>query len=111
VSGCGSRRSTRRPQAAAGFRQARCTPAASAASRRSAAADWARCLAVDDLRLGQTVALKIDTFLAIESFPLTTDLSRPYGGRVAAPGGGDRRVVGFCAPRGGEPLFGRPLLD
>ena len=52
-------------------------------------------------------------FLAIESFPLTMDPSRPYGGAsmllllaIAA-----LAVYGFYASRGDEPLFGRTLLD
>jgi len=52
-------------------------------------------------------------FLAIESFPLTTDLSRPYAGAamllalvIAA-----LSLFGFSSSRGDEPLFGRTLLD
>jgi hypothetical protein len=54
-----------------------------------------------------------DTFMAMEAIPLTADLSRPYAGSsglliialVAVS------AYGFYASRGGEPLFGRALLD
>jgi hypothetical protein len=95
-----------------GLRHARCSPAASAAPRRSAAAAWAGCIASTICGSGKTVALKIYTFLAIESSPLATNLSKPYGGAslllVAAIVG--LSMFGFSASRGGE-LFGRPLLD
>jgi len=52
-------------------------------------------------------------FLAIEAFPLTTDLSRPYAGAgmllfavITA-----LSLFGFYSSRGDEPLFGRALLD
>jgi hypothetical protein len=53
------------------------------------------------------------TYLLIEAFPLTTDLTRPYAGAslrlllaVTA-----LSMFGFYASRGGEPLFGCTLLD
>jgi hypothetical protein len=53
------------------------------------------------------------TFLSIENFPLTIDLSRPYAGAsfvlLAAVAG--LSIWGFVASRGNEPLFGRPLLE
>jgi len=53
------------------------------------------------------------TFLSMEIFPLTADLSRPYAGAslvllLAIAG---LSAFGFYASRGGEPLFGRALLD
>jgi hypothetical protein len=53
------------------------------------------------------------TFLTMDIFPVTTDLSRPYAGTsivllIAIAG---VAAYGFYASRGGEPLFGRPLLD
>jgi hypothetical protein len=53
------------------------------------------------------------TFLLTEVFPLTLDISRPYAGAsvalVVAVAG--LSILGFVASRGGEPLFGRPILD
>jgi hypothetical protein len=53
------------------------------------------------------------TFLAMEIFPLTTDLSRPYAGTSAVVllAIAALAAYGFYASRGGEPLFGRTLLD
>ena len=53
------------------------------------------------------------TFLSMEVFPVTTDLSRPYAGASAVLllGIAGLSLYGFVASRGGEPLFGRPLLD
>jgi hypothetical protein len=53
------------------------------------------------------------TFLAIEAFPLTTDLTRPYAGAsfVVVATIAALSVFGFYASRGDEPIFGRPLLD
>jgi Protein kinase domain len=53
------------------------------------------------------------TFLLTEVFPLTLEISRPYAGAsvallVAVAG---LSILGFVASRGGEPLFGRPILD
>jgi Protein kinase domain len=53
------------------------------------------------------------TFLVTGVFPLTLDFSRPYAGAsvallVAVAG---LSILGFVASRGGEPLFGRPILD
>ncbi|HXI30389.1 MAG TPA: serine/threonine-protein kinase [Vicinamibacterales bacterium] len=66
------------------------------------------------LRFGLlSLIITVYTFLAIEGFPLTTDLSKPYGAAsllllaaIAA-----LSVFGFYASRGSEPVFGRPLLD
>jgi serine/threonine protein kinase len=66
------------------------------------------------LRFGLlSLIITIYTFLAIEGFPLTTDLSKPYAGAafllsVAIAG---FSVLGFYASRGDEPLFDRTLLD
>jgi serine/threonine-protein kinase len=53
------------------------------------------------------------TFLVLDLFPLTTDLTRPYVGTsvvlLAAIAG--LSAYGFYASRGREPLFGRALLD
>jgi serine/threonine protein kinase len=53
------------------------------------------------------------TFLTLESFPATTDFSRPYSGAavvlmlsIAAVS-----MYGYYASRGDEPLFGRVFLD
>jgi hypothetical protein len=53
------------------------------------------------------------TFMTLELFPLTMDLSRPYAGAamiviltIAA-----LAAYGFYASRGDEPLFGRAILD
>jgi serine/threonine-protein kinase len=53
------------------------------------------------------------TFMIIELFPLTVDVSRPYAGAsvivtlsIAAVA-----AYGFYASRGDEPLFGRAILD
>ncbi|PYQ97254.1 MAG: hypothetical protein DMF96_15375 [Acidobacteria bacterium] len=53
------------------------------------------------------------TFLLIEAFPLTTDLTRPYAGAsiVLLLGIAALSVFGFYASRGDELLFGRTLLD
>jgi hypothetical protein len=53
------------------------------------------------------------TFLVTGVFPLTLDFSRPYASAslallIAVAG---LSILGFVASRGGEPLFGRPLLD
>jgi hypothetical protein len=66
------------------------------------------------LRFGLfSLIVTIYTFLAIEGFPLTLDLSRPHAGAsmllLAAITG--LSLFGFNASRGDEPLFGRPLLD
>jgi hypothetical protein len=66
------------------------------------------------LRFGLlALVITIYTFLAIEGFPLTSDLSKPYAGAAllltAAILG--LSVFGFYASRGTEQLFGRPLLD
>jgi hypothetical protein len=66
------------------------------------------------LRFGLlSLIVTIYTFLAIEGFPLTLDLSRPYAGAsmllLAVIAG--LSLFGFYASRGDEPLFGRPLLD
>jgi hypothetical protein len=52
-------------------------------------------------------------FLAIEAFPLTTDLSRPYAGAalLVAAVIAALSLFGFYSSRGDEPLFGRALLD
>lgn len=53
------------------------------------------------------------TFLTMELFPLTIDISRPYAGAsmiVMATITGVA-AYGFYASRGDEPLFGRTLLD
>jgi hypothetical protein len=53
------------------------------------------------------------TFLLIETFPLTANLSRPYAsvsmGLIATVAA--LSVFGFVASRGDEPLFGRAILD
>ncbi len=53
------------------------------------------------------------TFLSMDIFPLTTDLSRPYAGAslVLLLAIASLSAFGFYASRGGEPLFGRALLD
>jgi serine/threonine-protein kinase len=53
------------------------------------------------------------TFLSIENFPLTIDLSRPYAGAsfVLLGAVAGLAIWGFVASRGTEPLFGRTLLD
>ena len=53
------------------------------------------------------------TFLTMEVFPITTDLSRPYAGAsvVLLLTIGAVSAYGFYASRGDEPLFGRALLD
>jgi hypothetical protein len=53
------------------------------------------------------------TFLSMEIFPLTTDVSRPYAGAsiVLLLGIASLSMFGFYASRGDEPLFGRVLLD
>jgi hypothetical protein len=53
------------------------------------------------------------TFLLIEAFPLTADLARPYAGAsiLLLLGIAGLSVFGFYASRGGEPMFGRALLD
>jgi hypothetical protein len=66
------------------------------------------------LRFGfLALAVMFYTFLLIESFPLTADLSRPYAGvslgLIATIGA--LSLFGFYASRGDEPLFGRALLD
>jgi protein kinase-like protein len=66
------------------------------------------------LRFGLlSLIVTIYTFLAIDSFPLTTDLAKPYAaasllllGAIAG-----LSLFGFYASRGGEPLFGRIMLD
>jgi hypothetical protein len=66
------------------------------------------------LRFGLlSLIITIYTFLAIEGFPLTTDLSRPYAGAafLLLVGLIALSLFGFYASRGNEPLFGRPLLD
>ena len=66
------------------------------------------------LRFGLlAMIVTIYTFLAIEGFPLTTDLSRPYAGTafLLLAGLTALSLSGFYASRGGESLFGRPLLD
>ena len=66
------------------------------------------------LRFGLlSVIVTFYVFLVIETFPLTTDLSRPYAGAgllVAAVITGVS-LFGFYSSRGDEPLFGRALLD
>jgi hypothetical protein len=66
------------------------------------------------LRFGLlSLVITFYVFLAIEAFPLTLDLSKPYAGSVmmllAAIAG--LSLFGFYASRGDEPLFGRSLLD
>jgi serine/threonine-protein kinase len=53
------------------------------------------------------------TFLAIEAFPLTTDLGKPYSAAamLLLVTIGALSLYGFYASRGDEPLLGRPLLD
>ena len=53
------------------------------------------------------------TFLTMQMFPLTTDLSRPYAGTSAVVliAIAALAAYGFYASRGDEPLFGRALLD
>ena len=66
------------------------------------------------LRFGLlAVIVTFYTFLAMEIFPLTTDLSRPYAGTSAVVllAIAALAAYGFYASRGGEPLFGRTLLD
>jgi serine/threonine-protein kinase len=66
------------------------------------------------LRFGLlSLIVAIYTSRAIESFPLTTDFSKPYAGAslllLASIAG--LSMFGFYASRGGEPLFGRAILD
>jgi serine/threonine-protein kinase len=53
------------------------------------------------------------TFMAMEAFPLTTNLSRPYANSSVLLVLAITAVAafGFYASRGNEPLFGHPLLD
>jgi hypothetical protein len=53
------------------------------------------------------------TFLSITYFPLTTDMARPYAGAsvMLQVGVAALAAYGFYASRGGEHLFGRPLLE
>jgi serine/threonine-protein kinase len=59
------------------------------------------------------LVVTIYTFLAIEGFPLTLDLSRPYAGSawMLSAAIAALSLFGFYASRGGEPLLGRSLLD
>jgi serine/threonine-protein kinase len=66
------------------------------------------------LRFGLlAVIVTFYTFIAMEIFPLTTDPSRPYAGTSAVVVIAIAAIAayGFYASRGGEPLFGRTLLD
>jgi hypothetical protein len=66
------------------------------------------------LRFGLlSLIVTIYTFLALEGFPLTLDMSRPYAGSSVLMTMAITAVAayGFYASRGGEPLFGRPILD
>jgi len=66
------------------------------------------------LRFGLlALVITIYTFLAIESFPLSSDLSKPYAGASLLLSGAivGLSLFGFYASRGDEQLFGRPLLD
>jgi hypothetical protein len=66
------------------------------------------------LRFGLlALVITIYTFLALEGFPLTSDLSRPYAGAAVLLSTAlvALSVFGFYASRGDEQLFGRPLLD
>src|SRR5439155_1266433 len=60
-----------------------------------------------------SLIVTIYTFLAIEAFPLTLDLSRPYAGSawMVCAAVAALSLFGFYASRGGEPLLGRTLLD
>jgi len=53
------------------------------------------------------------TFITIDAFPLTTDVSRPYASAslLVALLIATVSAYGFYASRGDEPLFGRDLLD
>ena len=53
------------------------------------------------------------TFMAMEALPLTIDFSRPYASSSALLVLAIAVVAafGFYASRGGEPLFGRTILD
>jgi len=53
------------------------------------------------------------TFLTLESFPATSDFSRPYAAAAAMLMLSIAAVAahGFYASRGDEPLVGRALLD
>jgi serine/threonine-protein kinase len=53
------------------------------------------------------------TFLSLEIFPLTTDLSRPYAGTsmLLVVAVAVVSMYGYYASRGDEPIFGRALLD
>jgi serine/threonine-protein kinase len=79
-------------------------------------------IAVTSIVLGLAVVLRYGllsllvtffTFLTLESFPATTDFSRPYAGAAAVLMLSIAAVsmYGFYASRGDEPLFGRALLD
>jgi serine/threonine-protein kinase len=66
------------------------------------------------LRFGLlALIVAIYTSRVIESFPLTTELAKPYAGAslllFASIAG--LSIFGFYASRGSEPLFGRPLFD
>src|SRR3989442_5607169 len=65
------------------------------------------------LRFGFLALVRDYAFLSMEYFPLTTDMSRPYAGAsvMLLLGIAALATYGFYASRGGEPLFGRPLLD
>jgi serine/threonine-protein kinase len=66
------------------------------------------------LRFGLlSLVITIYTFLALEGFPLTTNLSRPYAGAAVLLSVAlvALSLFGFYASRGDEQLFGRPLLD
>jgi len=66
------------------------------------------------LRFGLlAVTVTFYTFLAMQIFPVTTDLSRPYAGTSAVVliAIASLAAYGFYASRGDEPLFGRAVLD
>jgi hypothetical protein len=66
------------------------------------------------LRFGLlALVITIYTFLAIEGFPLTSDLSKPYAGAAFLLSAAilALSMFGFYASRGDEQLFGRALLD
>ena len=53
------------------------------------------------------------TFLSLEIFPLTTDVSRPYAGvsTMLVVAVAVVSMYGYYASRGDEPIFGRAILD
>ena len=66
------------------------------------------------LRFGPlSLIITVYTFLAIEAFPLTTNVTRPYAGASFLVAGtiAALSIFGFYASRGDEALFGRPPLD